>query len=125
MNQQPGFSSGFGSVIVSPYPVSDALADMPTGVIPDDDHHSFALLPCLLQQGNDKHPQVFAVGLPVTKIQVHLARILSSCSKAGQGFLRFTGLRLTLHQPQGFLWQRPGMSGWLGKARKPAFILIN
>jgi len=124
MNQQTGFSSGFGGVIVSPYPLPDALADMPTRVIPDDHHHLFALLPCQFQQGDDKHPHVFAVGLPVTKIEVHLLRILSSCSKAGQGFLHFTSFRLPLHQAQRFLWQSPGMSGWLGKAREPAFILI-
>ena len=124
MNQQTGFSSGFGSVIVSPYPLPDALADMTTGVIPDDHYYSFALLSCQSQQGDDKHPQVFAVGLAGTKIEVHLARTLSSCSKAGQGFLRFTALRLPLHQAQGFLWQSPGMSGGLSKAREPAFILI-
>jgi len=124
MNQQPRFTSRFGSVIVSPYPLADALADVPTGIVPDQDHDRFSFLSGDVQQSNDEEPHVFTVGLPRTEIQIDLLAILPSGSEAGEGLLRFPPFRLTLNQLQGFAGQRPGMSRRLAKPREPALVFI-
>ncbi len=106
------------------YPALEPLAFVPTGMVPDDDDHTFCLLTGSVQQSLHKGPCLFTVRLTLAEVEIDLVGTLSHRSKAGQSFLFLMAIRFTLGQTKWLLVDTPGAGGGLGKARKPALILI-
>lgn len=108
MGDQARFTRRFGGLIVQTDPRPQALTLMPTGIIPNDDHHPFALLASYRQQRDDEHPGLFTVGLTGTEEQARLVDVLPHRTKAGQRFFGFMMARFPPYQSKGFTGQRPG-----------------
>jgi hypothetical protein len=107
MRDQAWLTHLFGGLIVQADPRPQALAFMPTGIIPDDNDHTFTFLPGYRQQRDNKHPGLLTIGLPNAEGQTNLVCILSHGAKAGQRFLRFIVLGFAHHQPERFTRQCP------------------
>ena len=108
MGDQAWLTPLFCGLIVPADPRPQALAFVPTGIVPDDDHHPFTFLTRHRQQRDDKHPRLLTIGLPGTEVQSDVFGILPHSAKARQGFLWFIVPRFTLNQPEGCTRQRPG-----------------
>lgn len=108
MRDQAGFTRLLGRLIVQADPRPQTLAFVPTGIVPDNDHDAFTFLTGNGQQGNDKHPRLFTIGLTGTERQTHLSRVLPHSAKACQRFFGFLVPRVARDQPKGVTWQCPG-----------------
>ena len=108
MRDQAWLTHLFGGLIVQVDPKPQALAFVPTGIVPDDDYPPFIFLTRYRQPRDDKYPRLLTIGLTGTEVQSDGFSILPHRANARQGFLWLIVLRFTLHQPEGFSWQRPG-----------------
>ena len=125
MSEQAWFACYLCCPVVSAYPSPKVSALVPTGVVPDDDHHSFAFRSCSCQQADDEQPRLPAVGLSIAEIQQYLLRVMPHRTKTRQSFVGLTAFGFALHQPQFLTCFSPGMGLRLSKARKPAFIFLH
>jgi hypothetical protein len=101
MRDQAWLTHLFGCLIVQADPRPQALALVPTGIVPDDDHHSFTFLTRHGQQRDDKHPRLLTIRLTGTEVQIDVFGILPHRAKTRQGFLGFIAPRFALNQPEG------------------------
>jgi hypothetical protein len=115
MRDQARLAYLLGGLMVQADPGPPALAWVPTGMVPHNDHAAFTFLTCPSQQGDAKHPRLLTIGLTATERQTHLLRVLPHSAQARQRFFGFSVPRVTREQPKGFTRQGPGQEGRWGE----------
>ena len=92
MCDQAWFPRLFGGLIVPADPRPQALAFVPTGIVPDDDQDPFTFLPGDSQQRDDQQPRLFTIRLTETERQINLGCVLPYRAKTRQRFFGFVTL---------------------------------
>lgn len=123
-SQQAYISFSFGLSIVGVYPRLQPLALMPTGMVPDHDHHALFLLTSDVQQSLHEVPRLLTIGLAIAEVKVDLIGSLSQSPKTSYCFLFLMPVRFALDQTQRLPMGSPRTGSGLGKAREPALILV-
>ena len=123
-SQQAYISFSFGLPIVGTYPRLESLALMPTGMVPDHDHHALFLLTSDIQQSLHEGPRLLTIRLTVAEVKVDLIGSLSQSPKTSYCFLFLVPVRFALDQTQRLPMGSPCTGSGLGKAREPALILV-
>src|SRR5574341_430747 len=124
-DQQTHIALVLGLLVVSMDPGANPLADVPTGVIPQDDQHLFLLLTRDVQQRGHKAEGLLAVGLSLTESQIDLLGVLPDRAEDSPRLaFGIVFAPFAFNQPQGLTGQRPGMGSGLREAREPAFIFV-